>query len=234
MKAFKIVSYSIIFLCLSGCQLLIPMLEPVINPPQDVGPSPSNYNAVNLDGDNQPTDALYCKLAAFYAGEANGWYLGRDVLEEYHDTWIGRNVLLGHKWKETRSCVGIITETGVRYDKELKTHYCEMIIKITDEDAIKKVRSGIYRFVSIGMSDVYGLCNIDDKRLYYKTFNFDSTCPECEHNKVTGSIWFPDAIIDRFTGQEVSFVNVPASRWARVLSYSKNPIVLTHVSDTDD
>ena len=91
----------------------------------------------------------YIRVAMIYEGTANGWVLKKEMLDKYDYTFVGRSMVKGHEIKDPDKVVGRIIAADLRYDKKLKKHYIEGIVKVLSEETIKKIKLGLYYHVSI-------------------------------------------------------------------------------------
>jgi len=160
---------------------------------------------------------LYVRAAAVYEGNADQRFYFTKAALMNNSSFIGDPVLMGHDWINPNAAVGIITHTALRYDSELKSHYIEMVFEIKDGYAAHKIKQGLFNKLSIGFSIDKMVCSIDGKDMR-----------NCEHDSghyynVNNNIMLARGIVIRITGQEVSFVNVPASANARILEWSNKP-----------
>jgi len=182
--------------------------------------------------------ALYLRIAAVYAGKIpKGYDLPESLLRKYGHTFEGRMMLLGHDWGDPLKAVGVIQETKVKDDEEHRKAYLEMLVKITDPDAIQRIQRGTFKFVSVGFTSRRMVCSIDGNENCFfhrpgQRYEVERKMkvpvlfplPPLVANMTTKEICFFQPI--EMIGQELSFVNVPAVRWARVLEVSKEPLVI--------
>jgi len=161
---------------------------------------------------------LYARVAMFYTGkDLRGLKLTKEMLENNQHTFHNRPLLKGHEWNDPMACVGRITDTAVRYDKKLKDWYLEGSVIVAEDDAIMRVQRGLFYYLSIGFTIHEYKCSV----------NGDINC---KRHPRGGNVITADGLkpviweLTKIEGQEVSFVNVPASRNARVLSFSLSPL----------
>ena len=169
-----------------------------------------SVNSIYDDG-----EVLYVRAAAVYEGAIDERYsITEEALSAAARSFVGKPVLLGHDWINPQVCVGVITDSDVRYDSDLGTHYIEMVLVISDKDAIARIKKGLYHRLSIGFVISAIKCSIDGQDMRF-----------CQHNvgmwyQVGGRLLLARGIVYNFNGLELSFVNVPASPMARVLDWS--------------
>lgn len=169
------------------------------------------------------SDRLYVRIAAVYAGNIDSRFvLSHEVLETCGPTFLDKPILMGHDWKDPQVCIGRITSVGIRFDKELKVHYLEIVAYIDGRDAIDRVTRGLFYSVSIGMSDIKATCLLDGIDIL-----IDQRHETGRHYNVEGKAMPARAVLQKFAGREVSFVNVPGSPNARVLEWSHSPLKLS-------
>lgn len=92
----------------------------------------------------------YIRVAMVYEGLVHQRYLlKKEMLDKYDVTFIGRSMVLGHEKADPDRVVGRIIAADLRYDKKLKKYYVEGIVKVLSEEAVKKIKLGLYYHVSI-------------------------------------------------------------------------------------
>lgn len=158
------------------------------------------------------SDALYLRINAMHEGTWNFTEISREELEKAAHTFKGRMVIEGHKWDDPERSLGEVLKASVKFDPELQKYYLEVIAKITKPRGINEVKAGRYKFVSIGAT-MKARCNLCGRTVsegcqhirgveYYSEEHGSMLCI-----KIASEIMF----------EELSFINVPAARWARVL-----------------
>jgi len=157
-------------------------------------------------------DALFLRVNAMHEGIWNFTALSKDELEKAAHTFVGRLVIEGHKWDDPDKSLGEVLKSVVRFDPEHQRYYLELIVTVTKPKAIKEVKAGRYKFVSIGAT-MKARCNIcgltvNEGCHHIRGMEYDTE----EHGRV---ICIKTATEIMF--EELSFINVPAARWARVL-----------------
>jgi hypothetical protein len=167
-----------------------------------------NSNEIISEEDN----ALYLRINAMHEGTWNFTEISRQALEEAASTYKGRLVIEGHKWDDPERSIGEVLKASVKFDPELQRYYLEVIAKITKERAIKEVKAGRYKFVSVGAS-MQARCNICGMTVsegcnHVRGAEYDTQ----DHGRLLCIKIASDIIFE-----ELSFINVPAARWARVL-----------------
>jgi hypothetical protein len=177
------------------------------------GPCRHDYSAY-------PT--LYVRAGAVYEGKMDNRFLfEKDAMKEDAASFVGCPVLMGHDWVNPNATIGVISASSLRYDKESKQFYIEMILEIKSEEAIEKIKQGLFKKISIGFTTDKIICPLDGKDMKF-----------CKHSPgqyyEEGGIYrLARGIVKRFTGKELSFINVPASPPARVLEWSYEPLELS-------
>ncbi len=165
-----------------------------------------------------PEDVMYCRFAATYSETVRGEIITRGALELFGPTFIKRPVLIGHAWDDPFLCVGTIQHTEVKYDEDLELYYLEMLVEIRDDVAQDRIRKGLFHYLSIGFRKVSSICSIDGQE----------RCTHIPGEEYTDYLTFEKEtayrLVTEILGMEVSFVNVPASRWSRVLEWSMMPL----------
>lgn len=174
-------------------------------------------NVVETSG---PT--LYVRAGAVYDGKIDQRFLlDKDVMREAAESFVGCPVLMAHDWVDPNAAVGVIKAAALRYDPKLKQHYIEMVLEIKDEVAIEKIKRGLFNKFSIGFTIEKMICPLDGKDMRF-----------CKHApghyyEENGVFRLARGVIKKFTGTELSFINVPASPPARVLEWSHKPLGLS-------
>ncbi len=184
---------------------------------------------------------IYVRVAAIYTGVVNGqWAVTTELLKKYGHTYVGRKMLLGHEWGDPMAAVGTIVAAKVKHNPRHKKDYLEVIVRIDDPIAISKIKRKLFHFVSIGFTYSRAVNSIDGQK--WKAGDIWNYTPGRIYT-VTKVVYMPVglfqwarvnvntevravAIIEDMQGQEISFVNVPASRYARVLEYSKKKLAI--------
>lgn len=195
---------------------MLPGLSGTPNTSESVLLGSSKFNVTISD------DELFVRVAAVYEGGIDHRYwVTEDSLRSAAPTFVGQPVLMGHEQKDPRSCIGVVIASEVRYDWQLETHYIEMILSIRDEYAMGRVKAGLFNKLSIGFEATSVACNICGGSML-----------TCSHENGIGyrtrfGQIFARGIINDFEGLEISFVNVPASRPARVLEWSNDVLELS-------
>lgn len=170
---------------------------------------------------------LYARAAMIYAGTIKGLTFDEAALRRSALSFVNRPVLKGHDWRDPDACVGVIIATAVHRDPGSKLVYLEGILKIMTPDAKRRVSKGLFHYLSIGFTGIRYVCNVDGEE-------------NCLRHRPGSTVFrgreriLVRRVLHSITGQEVSFVNVPAVRHARVLEVSdrrlsvgkpvKNPI----------
>ena len=157
-------------------------------------------------------DALYLRINAMHEGTWNFTEISREELEKAAHTYTGRLVIEAHKWDDPERAIGEVLKASVKFDGEQQKYYLEVIAKITKERAIKEVKAGRYKFVSIGAS-MQARCNICGMTVsegcnHIRGVEYDTM----DHGRLLCV-----KIASEIIFEELSFINVPAARWARVL-----------------
>ena len=170
-----------------------------------------------LDEDNitdieEKDGALYLRINAMHEGTWNYTEISREELEKAAHTYNGRLVIEAHKWDDPERSIGEVLKASIKFDGELQKYYLEVIAKITRERAIKEVKAGRYKFVSVGAS-MQARCNICGMTVsegcqHIRGIEYDTR----EHGRILCV-----KIASEIVFEELSFINVPAARWARVL-----------------
>lgn len=163
------------------------------------------------------SEVLFVKMAGVYQGEADvRFYFTRASLSAA-STFVGDPVLMGHDWVNPSAAVGVVTQADVKFDEKNKTYYIEMICEIKDPYAIQQIKKGLFNKLSIGFSIDSMICSLDYKDM--------TQCPHQNghYYNMNGIQVIARGIVVKMTGQEISFVNVPASPNARVLEWSLTP-----------
>lgn len=171
----------------------------------------------------QKAPELYVRIAAVYAGEFNGSPAGmveKALLEQAAASFGNVPILLAHEHSDLRACVGRTFAARVSYDAGQAQFYLEVDAKIVDPEAIRRIKTDQYHSVSIGFSTGDMTCSID---------GMDAR--DCQHTpgryyKVNGTYQMARVIFKKMVGLEISFVNVPGSRYARVLTFADSPAAL--------
>jgi len=92
----------------------------------------------------------YIRVAMMYEGMVHRrLMMKKEMLDKYDVTFIGRSMVLGHEKSDPNMVVGRIIAADLRYDKKLKKYYMQGIVKVLSEDAVKKIKLGLYYHVSI-------------------------------------------------------------------------------------
>jgi hypothetical protein len=161
---------------------------------------------------NNEDNALYLRINAMDEGIWNFTEISRKELEKSAATFKGRLVIEGHRWEDPECSIGEVLKASVKFDLESSKYYLEVIAKITKERAIKEVNAGRYKFVSIGASmkarcNVCGL-TVNEGCEHLRGIEYDTL----EHGRILCI-----KIASEIMFEELSFINVPAARWARVL-----------------
>lgn len=172
----------------------------------------------------QVEQALYIKLAAVYEGEFNGSpaaIVEKDILEKAAASFVDVPILMAHDYGNLSACIGRTTGARVAYDQGRQQYYLEVDAKIVDPAAAFKIKNGLYYSVSIGFRCEELTCSLD---------GMDTK--ECRHHpgefyKIDGVYKMARAKFKKMVGLEISFVNVPGSRNARVLNFSNDPSSLS-------
>ncbi len=156
-------------------------------------------------------DALYLRINAMHEGTWNFTEISREELEKAASTYTGRLVIEAHKWDDPERAIGEVLKASVKFDGELQKYYLEVIAKITKDRAIKEVKARRYKFVSIGAS-MQARCNICGMTVsegcnHIRGVEYDTNHGRLLCVKIASEIIF----------EELSFINVPAARWARIL-----------------
>lgn len=163
--------------------------------------------------------ALMVKVSATHAGMLNkniAMYIP-DAMRRAASSWIDpheKPVLTHHEKK--RDAIGRVKnaeylELGVENIEDMKSPsgYIELLVKITDADAIQKILDERYLSVSVGMQSKNVRCSICDSNL--------ATNGLCEHKKGKD---YKDKLcywkISDISYTELSFVNTPADEFAKV------------------
>lgn len=141
------------------------------------------------------TEVLYVRAFAVSARPVLGHLeITKKALGEYYKSFEGVNIMLGHEKGDPNLCIGRVLKASVKHDRDRKVDYIEIIFKVFTQDAINKIKTGQYYYLSVGMQDI-----------------------ESDHPALTGGT----RIITEFTGDEVSFVGSPRDKYARVLEFSE-------------
>jgi len=163
--------------------------------------------------------ALMVKVSATHAGMLNkniAMYIP-DAMRRAAASWIDpheKPVLTHHEKK--KDAIGRVKnaeylELGVEGldDMETPSGYIELLVKITDSDAIQKILDERYLSVSVGMQSKNVRCSICDSNLAKNGL--------CEHKKGKD---YNDKLcywkISDINYTELSFVNTPADEFAKV------------------
>lgn len=177
------------------------------------------------DGDHgvyHEQEILYVRVAAVYEGVIDDrYYMTEEALRTSASSFIGKPVLLGHNWINPQVCIGTTIASDIRYDADHNAHYIEMILAINDEDAIMRIKKGLYSRLSIGFVVNTIKCSIDGKDM--------KLCPHIVGKlyQIDDKVLLARGIVYNFDGVELSFVNVPASPMARVLDWSYSHLELS-------
>lgn len=169
-----------------------------------------NFVVDKLHLNESTNDSLVITVAAIHEGlTRNLTYYTGDCLKESIESWVkpyNKKVLTHHN--DAGEPVGIVLSAYYALDEKCGRHATFLKLKITDKDAIEKVKDGRYNTVSIG-------CSIDDNGARC------SICGgvpyECEHYRgeiYDGKLCYWEIL--SMTPDEVSFVNVPADNNAIV------------------
>jgi hypothetical protein len=121
--------------------------------------------------------------------------------------------------------VGVVIKADIRYDEERELHYLETIFKILDANAMQRIKNGLFNSLSISFELVKVTCTLDGTDM--------NTCkhdPGYRYSK-NGRYVFARGIVWGMFGREISFVNVPASKPARVLEWSHRLLELSTSSN---
>jgi phage head maturation protease len=157
----------------------------------------------------------YVRIAATYEGNIDfRFYITTQMLKSMVPQMIGKPMLLGHDWANPNVCVGRIVDASVQQDKF--GHYLEIIVLLNNDEAADMIKRTAYHSVSIGFMRLKAICMIDN-------------LTECNHEPghqymVNGHLVLARFILQEVDMCEVSFVNVPASRHARVLELANHPL----------
>lgn len=172
------------------------------------------YQPYNI---TQTADVLFVKVAGVYQGNADMRFYFTKASLSSAQTFVGDPVLMGHDWVNPRAAVGVVTSATVEFDKENKSYYIQMIFEIRDPYAIQQIQKGLFNKLSIGFNIDSMICSLDQKDM--------TQCPHQNGHSydVNGVQVIARGIVMKMTGQEISFVNVPASPNARVLEWSRTP-----------
>jgi hypothetical protein len=168
-----------------------------------------NNDVLNIE---EKDDAIYLRINAMHEGTWNFTEISRRELEKAAPTYTGRLVIEAHKWDDPERAIGEVLKASVKFDADMKKYYLEVIAKITKDRAIKEVKAKRYKFVSIGAS-MQARCNICGMTVsegcdHIRGIEYDTR----EHGRLLCAKIASDIIFE-----ELSFINVPAARWARVL-----------------
>ena len=161
-------------------------------------------------------ETLYARIAMLYEGEVKGYHFTKESFDKYAWTFVNRMVLRDHEWGRTDYAVGRILATRTQFDKSMNLHYMEGLVAIREPRTIRRIQLGLLHYVSVGMSKLYTKCSLDGRR----------NCRSHRPGSVVITGKGPQKVkrtVDHFIGQELSFVNIPASRWSRVLEISEDP-----------
>lgn len=174
------------------------------------------FNCTSNDSDS----VLYVRAAAVYEGEADNRFFFTKTCLAGASSFVGDPVLMGHNWVDPNAAVGVIVNAQLKYDSSLKSHYIEMVFKITDNYAVHKIKQGLFNKLSIGFTINRMVCSICSNDMKH-----------CAHSpgqyyKVGCTNVLARGLVINMIGQEVSFVNVPASANARVLEWSHKSFVV--------
>lgn len=166
-------------------------------------------------------ESLYVRVAAVYSGNVdNRFNMTYEAMVDASASFVNRPVLMGHDWRDPNAAVGVIKAAVVKYDKDLKRYYIEMIFEIKSAHAISMIKKGLFSNLSIGFVSERTLCPLDGQEMSF-----------CQHVPgryyKEGDVWrLARGIVKKIVGKEVSFINVPASDPARVLEWSHTPLSL--------
>lgn len=150
----------------------------------------------------------YARIAAVYEGNIDRrFYVTSKVLEAMAPQMVGKPMLLGHNWGDPNVCVGRIVDSSVQEDVFGK--YLEIIVLLNNDESADLIAKMAYHSVSIGFMRIKSICMVDG-------------LSECDHEpgrtyKIAGHNVTTRFILQEVKMCEVSFVNVPASEYARVL-----------------
>ena len=155
---------------------------------------------------------LYLRVNAMHEGTWNFTEITKGELEKAAHTFVGRMVIEGHKWDDPERSLGEVLKASIKFDPEHQKFYLELIVKITRARGIKEVKEGRYKFVSIGAT-MKARCNIcgltiNEGCYHIRGIEYDTE----EHGRVICIKTATEIVFE-----ELSFINVPAARWARVL-----------------
>lgn len=92
---------------------------------------------------------LYVRVAAFHEGKQKDLTISKSFLEQLRDTSYGDPVILGHDHKSPDNVVGRVVDAVIAWDAEAELWALELLLVITHEPAIAKIKLGLYRDVSI-------------------------------------------------------------------------------------
>lgn len=175
--------------------IVVFMLLIVITFSGNIGCS-SNSQVTDIDlNPNFNPDILYIKACAVtIRSNMPQFEITKEAMDNSYRTFKDRNIILGHDAGDPNVVVGRIIKVSKRHDKELSCDYIEVVAKIFDKEAIRKIKTGKYYYMSVGLRGVTGTVNPFTQK----------------------------TIIKKFIGVEVSFVAVPADKYAKVLEYSHN------------
>lgn len=157
-------------------------------------------------------EGLYLRVNAMHEGTWNFTEITKEELEKAASSFAGRLVIEGHKWDDPERSLGEVLKAGVKFDPEYQKFYLELIVKITRARGIKEIKAGRYKFVSIGAT-MKARCNICGMTInegchHIRGIEYDTE----EHGRIICIKAATEIIFE-----ELSFINVPAARWARVL-----------------
>jgi hypothetical protein len=157
-------------------------------------------------------EGLYLRVNAMHEGTWNFTEITKEELEKAASSFAGRLVIEGHKWDDPERSLGEVLKAGIKFDPEYQKFYLELIVKITRARGIKEVKAGRYKFVSIGAT-MKARCNICGMTInegchHIRGIEYDTE----EHGRIICIKTATEIIFE-----ELSFINVPAARWARVL-----------------
>lgn len=160
---------------------------------------------------SRPTTAeaqLYCRAALVYVGDVGTKYkIDKHTLAKYGSAFAGRPVILAHNWRDPRLCIGTIMTTSMRKDKH--GLHLSAILRIWDDDAERRIKRQLYKWLSIGMSRISYVCSLCGQTGCRRHWAGSTVITGKGPQRVTHNI-------NGFLAQEVSVINVPASRWARI------------------